>query len=134
MDGRIFFTSDRQLSAVRTQDLPELTRAICGYERGLVYVERCIKHHVGYVRFYAPHFEVFVLSSDWAKILPLLGDGWFTPFVVAPQPILTTSPCVGVGWAGKELGNLEIWDAPFYQKVYAVLRTVFTHSYPTSKL
>lgn len=134
MDARIFFVGDRQLSALRTQDLPDLTRAICGAERGLCYVERCTKHNVGYIRFYAPHFEVLVLASDWDKIRPLMGEGWFTPFVVAPQPIMTSNPCTGIGWAGKELGNLEIWDAPFYQKVYAVLRTVFTQSYPTSKL
>lgn len=111
-----------------------LTKAICGFIRGFVFVERCYKKQVAYVRLYAPHFEVFVLANDWNKIIPLMSTGWFTPEVVAPAPIRTPSACVGVGWGSKELGNLEIWDKPFYEKVYSVLRTVFTQSYPTSKL
>ncbi len=134
MDGRIFFVDGRQLSAVRTQDLPVLTRAICGFQRGLVSVERCYQRQVAYVRFFAPGFEVYVLANDYQKIVPFLATGWMTSDVVAPQSIMSVAGCVGTGWSRKELFNLEIWDAPFYQKVYSTLRTIFTQSYPTSKL
>jgi hypothetical protein len=138
VDGRIFFTSSRQLSTIRTQDLPLLTTAICGFERGLVSVERCWKHEVGYVRFFAPGFEVFVLANDWQKVVPYLFDGSLTPSVVAPQPIrATTNRVGGRGTDSNDMADLSTiaqWDAPFFQKVYATLRTIFTESYPTSRL
>lgn len=137
VDGRIFFATNRQLSAIRTQDIPMLTLAICGFERGLVNVERCYKKQVAYFRFFAKEqrgggrFEFTVLSNDWAKILPYLSGqpGGTTPGPSSPlllDPVNNTNP--------KDLSNLEQWDPVFYKKVYATLQTIFTESYPTSKL
>jgi hypothetical protein len=132
VDGRIFYAGTRQLSELRTQDLPLLAKAICGYERGMVHVEQCCKHQVEFLRLHAPNFEVFVLTSDWKRIVPYLATGWMTPGVVAPQPVhdrLHDAFC-----ASLDLADLETWDKTFYQKVLATLQTLFTESYPTSKL
>jgi hypothetical protein len=131
MDGRIFYATDKQLSALSTQDLPVVAKAICGYERGMVHVEQCSKHQVEFLRLFAQNFEVLVLTSDWKKIVPYLASGWMTSGVVAPQPIhdrLHDALCGSLG-----LAELETWDKAFYQRVLATLQTIFTESYPTSK-
>ena len=132
MDARIFYATNKQLSALRTQDLPIVARAICGYERGLVHVEQCLKRQVPFVRLFASGLEVCVLRSDWKKIVPYLATGWMTPGVVAPQPVhndRNDALCSTL-----DLANIEVWDAAFYQRVLATLQTLFTESYPTSKL
>jgi hypothetical protein len=135
VDGRIFFAGNQQLSAIRTQDLPTLTTAICGFERGIVSVTRCWKHEVGYVRFFAPGFEFNVLANDWQKLALSLYDGSLTPLVVAPGPLRGTSSIGGVpASSARDLADISTWDAAYYQKVYAVLATIFTSSYPTSRL
>lgn len=131
MDGRIFFAGTRQLSAQRTQDLPVLAKAICGFERGLVAVERVHKRNVNYVRFFANNFELYVLESDWLKVVPHLKTGQFNP-QIGPPPIPTLRVQAFCGTL--ELADLEVWDAVFYQKVYQALQLVFTQSYPTSHL
>jgi hypothetical protein len=123
VDGRIFFDGSRQFSAIRTQDLPQLAKAICGFERGLVSVERCYKKQIAYIRLFAKEFEVIVLANDWAKILPYLSTG--SPLLVGGTIYSTNS---------KDLSNLEQWDATFYNQVYSTLQTIFTESYPTSRL
>jgi len=131
VDGRIFYVDGRQLSAIRTQDLPQLTLGICGFQHGFVAVERCYKHQVGYVRLFARtngSYEMFVLSTDWNQLIPYFESGALTPFIVAPQSIFSQTVAQG------DLSNHAEWDAPFYNKVYATLRTIFTQSYPTSRL
>lgn len=126
MDARIFFVDGRQLSAQRTQDLPVLAKAICGFERRFVKVERCFKRNVGYIRLYYLDFEVYVLESDWRKIIPHLVSGELNP-QVGPQHVISDVTPRG-------FDNLEVWDQRFYQKVYSALQLIFTQSYPTSKL
>lgn len=129
MDARIFFADGGQLSAIRTQDLPVLAKAIAGYERGFLKVEKCQKRNVSYVRFFAAStqsFELNVLESDWRKIVPHLVSGEFNPFVGPPGIYSDVTP--------KDFDNLEVWDARFVQKVYQALQLIFTQSYPTSNL
>jgi hypothetical protein len=109
-------------SRIRTQDLPLLAKAICGFERGLVNVERGYKRQIAYIRLFCPQFEVQVLANDWNKIAPYLAVG--SPLLV--DPIINSNE--------KDISNLEQWDAVFYTKVYDTLRMIFTQSYPTSKL
>jgi hypothetical protein len=137
VDGRIFYVGGRQLSAIRTQDLPMLAKAIVGYARGMVSVERCIHRLVQYVRFYAneqaggQRFEFNVLASDWAKLYPYLsGQPVNTPG--PSSPLLTQSVIKNSNT--NDLSNLEQWDPVYYAKVYATLQTIFTQSYPTSNL
>ena len=135
MDGRIFYVNKRQLSRIRTQDLPQLAQGICGYQLGILHSERCYKKQVAYIRLYASNYEMFILANDWVKLVPYFINGSFTPFIVAPQPKRTISACEGIdGWSGKDLTNISSWDQPFYGKVYATLQLIFTQSYPTSRL
>ena len=109
-----------------------MAKAICGYERGLVHVEQCIKHQVPFVRLFASNLDVCVLYSDWKKIVPYLATGWMTPGVVAPQRVHNDQNDAYCG--SLDLANIEDWDSAFYQRVLATLQTLFTQSYPTSKI
>ena len=132
MDARIFIATNQQLSRLRTQDLPIVAKAICGYERKLVHVEQRVKRQVSFVRLYAPNLEVCVLYSDWKKILPYIASGWMTPGVVAPQWVPDQKHNALA--FSLDLADLETWDSTFYGRVLYVLQTLFTESYPTSKL
>lgn len=99
-----------------------LARAITGFERGLVSVERCYKKQVAYIRLFCKDFEVRVLANDWNKLLPFLS----TQGPLQYDPPFTTN--------SRDVSNIEIWDPVFYQKVYSTLQIVFTKSYPTSRL
>ena len=132
VDARIFIATNQQLSRLRTQDLPVVAKAICGYERKLVHVEQRVKHEVPYVRLYAAHLDVCVLYSDWKKILPYIATGWMTPGVVAPQWVPDQQHNALA--FSLDLADLEQWDKSFYGRVLATLQTLFTESYPTSKL
>lgn len=133
MDGRIFLIGGRQLSAIRTQDLPLLATAICGFERGLVHAERCYSKQVAYIRLFCKSFDIRVLASDWLKLLPYL-SGQIDPDQPLPgpsNPLLVKSPPTTIP---KDVSTIDQWDPVFYQKVYATLQILFTESYPTSKL
>jgi hypothetical protein len=132
VESRIFIATNQQLSRLRTQDLPVVAKAICGYSRKLVNVEQCIKRQVPFVRLFASNLEVCVLYSDWKKILPYIASGWVTPGVVAPQwppDRQHNAQAFSLG-----LADLETWDKAFYTKVLSILQILFTESYPTSNL
>ena len=121
MDGR-------RLTRLRYEDLPNVARAITGYERRLVHVEQNTTHPVGFYRFTARAFNVVVLVSDFALILPYLQDGTFDPLQF-PVPRV-----VGLNTVAHDIGTIDQWDPLLYGRVYDQLQVLFPDRYPTSNL
>ena len=71
---------------------------------------------------------MFVLKTDWDKIIPLLKNGALNPVIVGQGSILSAAN------QDTDLASISTWDAKFFQKVYQTLQLVFTESYPTSRL
>lgn len=127
MDARQQLVDGRRLSRLRQEDLPDVAKAICGYERRLVRAERVFSRQVAYYRFVGQGLDCIVLATDYAKILPLILDGTFDPSQYpAPQ---TGNPGVPA-----DLSTLDQWDSVFFTRVLGHLRALFPDSYPTSDL
>lgn len=146
MDARLRLVDGRRLSRLRRDDLADVAKAICGYERGLVWVERVYSKYRAYYRFRAKGFLVRILASDYAKILPYIKDGTLDPAqypmaqgATRPESIEVTfhlgyrsNQFVNTDPVCRDVLTIDQWDPVFYQKVYGYLLTLFPESYPTS--
>ena len=129
VDARLQLVDGKRLTRLRQEDLPDVAKAICGYERGLVRAERSFQRQVAFFRFTARGLDVVVLASDYAKILPYVQDGTFDPIQYPPPQRAEASPDLD-----PEVSRIDQWDPVFYTRVYGLLRALFPESYPISNL
>jgi hypothetical protein len=128
VDARLWSINGQRPEALKQTDLPNLARAIVAYMRHLdIAVHAGYVRNTSYVRFQGDKgsFQVLVRGDDWAKIVPYLKDGTFSP---PPEPLKPW----GEGLAS--LANIDTYDAPYYQMVLGVLSGLFPQDYPTSYL
>lgn len=106
-----------------------MARAIVGYERKLVGVERRYEHQVTFFHFKAKNFACSVLADDFVLILPFLRDGSFDPQQYPPPHVVLASP-----ENHPNIHTIDQWDPVFFGKVYGQLLALFPNPYPTSDL
>jgi hypothetical protein len=127
VDARQQLVDGRRLSRLRQEDLHDVAKAICGYERRLVRAEGVFSRHVAYYRFKGRGLDCLVLATDYAQILPFVQDGTFDPNQYPAPP--TGNPSVPA-----DLSTIDQWDSVFFTRVLGRLRALFPESYPTSDL
>jgi|HubBroStandDraft_2_1064218.scaffolds.fasta_scaffold482175_2 hypothetical protein len=112
-----------RLEPLRRPALPNLARCIVGYSLGLCSVQGGVANEVSYVLLKGQGFEALVRGDDWALILPKLLDG----SLEAPPDQVTNQRAFSAS-------TIDIFDAPFYQRVLGVLNELFPENFPTAKL
>ena len=129
MDARLSRIDGRRLSFLRRTDLPELARAIVGFERHQVQCAPDFVRETRIVRLRGPGVDVIVRGEDWDKIVPYLRDGTFNPLIVPTPHVTWLHPEVDL-----DLSVIDVNDRDFFVRVLGVLRSLFTEDYPISNL
>lgn len=126
MDNRLFKIPKRP-GRLRQQDLPLVARALVAAMRKQAQVKTGRVENIGYVRIETSDFQVQVLASDWAKILPYLQDESFNQVVVKSQ----IDPVVSDPLTAHASPIIDRTDKQYYLKVLHVLQRLFPEKYPT---
>jgi hypothetical protein len=109
VDERLNIVGHGQLMNLTLDDVPWLTRAFISLMNGQGSSASYQIKNVSVVHLTGPNFNVYLRAEDWLKIAPYLADGTFSLDVLAP-------------------------DADVYNKVYGVLSSLFTTSFPTTNI
>lgn len=129
MDNRLFQITTRP-TKLRQQDLPLVARALLSLFRRQAVAKTGRVKNISYIRIEAKDFQVQILASDWAKILPFIQDDSFNQVVVKSQidsvyldpTTMHASPLI------------DHTDREYYLRVLYTLQGLFPEAYPTSNL
>lgn len=127
MDSRLFNIPLRP-GTPRQQDLPLIARAIVALYQGQAKLKTGRVKNLGYVRIEAKDFQVQLLASDWAKVLPYIQSEDFDQVVTKAQ---LDSVRLDPNFVS-DSSLIDHQNQQYYLKVLYTLRGLFPDRYPTS--
>lgn len=127
MDSRLFRVDGRRILRLRREDLPELARAIIAVVRRRARAGVFRVSDVGVVELQGLGVSVLVHGTDWQRILPYVQDESFNTQLNPAGP--------SVGYLDPDIAYgepiLDRADLQLYNRIYGILRGLFTETYPT---